>query len=771
MLSVKRILSTLCISAMLMLWSAVLPAQMVGTSKAEYLQYTERTAKEYLTNLTGQQEEWRKAIHPDAAKGYRPNSNEVYLAALCANLYEITKKTEYLDAVKTILVNYAEYKDLYPKGFYKTRPEYEAGLPALPNMFTFGKFVHAYHILNTESKLTEKEQNIIESQIAEGANFIIRDQEWGPMNRSMLRAEGLLYAAKALNNHPDQSNWVATGKALLNDNLSQWNIEDASMYHGIWLYSMVGYSNYIAEDDRLYKLPFLQYYHRYNLELLSPAAVIPDFGDATWKARWYLYLAFFENGASKTNDPNLRWAASEMFDRHLAERGNNIHTAMVLSDACRWANFEQESKVPDWGSREVLDDIIGKKIVFRDGWAADGTYMLLNYRDEGDGGYLYREYLRNTLTVNEEKMHHGHADENSVVLLMKNKSVLLHDGGYRDYQPSGPFGAYRADYFHNRVVVRKNKIALGQDAGEFKYSTRAKVEGQSVLDFLHNAGTYREVSTKKIDFISLKHFDMSRTRVVDEKLGYESDRIVNYIKDLGYFVIIDVVKFTEEDDLTMANLWHTREILSKGDNWFDTRYDSLGRHAVGGDERLLIYFPEDDRLAIGTEEQRRYKQKEHLMYQVAARHGARGDLQVFVTVLIPHHKTLFPEELVKGITLVKPDKYPRAVGVSIKTAGKEYLIGTKLDIGGDMIRDWRRPKYTWESGKITYGDYETDGANLFVVDGGKKIHYAVVGATKIKREGKILYEQKGRNYKFNTTGAPDEIGFGKFRYWEAEISK
>ena len=204
---------------------------------------------------------------------------------------------------------------------------------------------------------------------------------------------------------------------------------------------------------------------------------------------------------------------------------------------------------------------------------------------------------------------------------MKNKSVLLHDGGYRDYQPSGPFGAYRADYFHNRVVVRKNKIALGQDAGEFKYSTRAKVEGQSVLDFLHNAGTYREVSTKKIDFISLKHFDMSRTRVVDEKLGYESDRIVNYIKDLGYFVIIDVVKFTEEDDLTMANLWHTREILSKGDNWFDTRYDSLGRHAVGGDERLLIYFPEDDRLAIGTEEQRRYKQKEHLMYQVAARYG------------------------------------------------------------------------------------------------------------------------------------------------------
>jgi len=347
----------------------------------------------------------------------------------------------------------------------------------------------------------------------------------------------------------------------------------------------------------------------------------------------------------------------------------------------------------------------------------------------------------------------------------------LHDGGYRDYQPSGPFGAYRADYFHNRVVVRKNKIALGQNIGQFKYSNRTTVEGQSVLAFLHNAGTYRKTSTRKIDFISLKHFDMSRTRVIDEKLGYESDRIVNYIKELGYFVIIDVVKFTSADDLTMANLWHTRQILSKGSNWFDTRYDSLGRHAVGGDERLLIYFPKDEQVAIGVEEHKRYKQKEQLIYQVTARHGARNDLQVFVTVLIPHHKAIQVEELVQGIELIRPEGFPRAIGVSIKAGGKEYIIGTKLDLDGDLIRDWRRPKYTWESGKITYGDYETDGHNLFVVDTGKKIHYAVVGATKIQRRGKVLYDQKGRNYKFNTTGAADEIGFGKFRYWEEEISK
>ena len=80
--------------------------------------------------------------------------------------------------------------------------------------------------------------------------------------------------------------------------------------------------------------------------------------------------------------------------------------------------------------------------------------MLLNYRDEGDGGLLFRDYLRDTIPVEEEKMTHGHADENSIVMLASGGALLLHDGGYRDFMPSGPYGAYRQDYFHNRLCVR-----------------------------------------------------------------------------------------------------------------------------------------------------------------------------------------------------------------------------------------------------------------------------------------------------------------------------
>ena len=133
----------------------------------------------------------------------------------------------------------------------------------------------------------------------------------------------------------------------------------------------------------------------------------------------------------------------------------------------------------------------------------DSTYMLLNYRDEGDGGLNFRDYLRDTIPVEEEKMTHGHADENSIALLMSGGSVLLHDGGYRDYMPSGPYGAYRQDYFHNRLCVRPEKIWMGQNRGEYRYSVRDSVPGQGIMDFLRNAGSYRRIRTQKVDFLSL----------------------------------------------------------------------------------------------------------------------------------------------------------------------------------------------------------------------------------------------------------------------------
>lgn len=750
-------------------------AQQSAISKKEYRTYITEAAEYGWNNLDASREKWRENIDLDYVFGYNPPANDIYLAALSVNLYEITQEKKYLDRTKELLLYYGKYRDAYPPDFYKTRPEYGDRLPALPNIFTFGKYVHAYAGLQKHGTLSKEDREVIEGNIAESADFLIHFQEWGPMNRAMLRAEALLYAAKVMPNHPHQQKWAMLGQAIADDNWGQWEIEDASGYNAIWLYALLGYASYVREDESLYKTPVMNYYFEYFLSLMCPAGIVPDFGDANWGSGWNRMIPFFEKGAAVYNDPKLRWAAAQYFHKYLdpLPAKKSIFTALTLSDAYRWVNFELTAKPPTTGSQQVLDDIVGKKVVFRNGWDKNSTYLLYNYRDEGDGGWLFREYLRTTIPVEEEKMHHGHSDGNSIVLLMKNNTILLHDGGYRDFMPSGPFGAYRADYYHNRIAVRDGKIALGQKEGEWRYATpdQAAVPGQSMLDFFRNSGAHRQVRTQKIDFLTLEHYDMTRTRLIDDNLGYVADRIVNYIKDLDWFVIFDVIRFTKPTYLTMANLWHTRKILEQGPGWYVTTYDSLHNLDVSGEERLLIHFPYRSHLQEGVESQRRYYQDEQVIYQLIGRHGYSNDLQPFVTVLIPHSKQADVQKLIAQVKMLDMDAFPSAVGIKIITDTKQYLIGAKLDLQKELVRDWRRPMYTYDSGKVRYGDYETDAYHLFVVEDAKSIHYAITGAVKITYNGRVLHEQVPSRFGLNFDASPDQPGVGKLRYWEEEVPK
>ena len=769
------ILQTSLIGCFVLLLSIVAIAQQNAISKQEYMAYITVTAEEGWNDLEASRERWRESINLDYVFGYNPPGNDIYLAALSANLYEITKEKKYLDRAKKLLLYYGNYRNVYPPDFHNTRAEYGAQLPALPNIFTFGKYVHAYASLQKHASLSTKERDIIDENIAESADYLINFQEWGPMNRAMLRAEALLYGAKVLPEQPHQHEWAMLGEAIANDNWGQWEIEDASGYNAIWLYSLLGYASYVREDEGLYRTPVMNYYFNYFLALMCPAGIVPDFGDAGWGHSWNRMIPFFEKGATVYNDPRLRWAAAQYFRKYLdpmPER-KSIFTALTLSDAYRWANFDLPAKAPTGGSQEVLDDIVGKKVVFRNGWDKNSTYLLHNYRDEGDGGWLFREYLRTTIPVEEEKMHHGHSDENSIVLLMKNNTILLHDSGYRDYMPSGPYGAFRADYFHNRVAVRDGKIALGQKEGEWRYATenQAAVPGQSMLDFFRNSGAYRQIRTQKIDFLTLEHYDMTRTRLIDDHLGYEMDRVINYVKDLDWFVVFDIVRFTKPTYLTMANLWHTRKIIEQGPGWYVTTNDSLREVDVRGEERLLIHFPYRERLLEGVETQKRYWQDEHAIYQLIGRHGYLNDLQAFVTVLIPHSGQDDAEKLVAQVEMMDIEQFPTAVGITINTGAKKYLVGAKLDMQRELIRDWRRPMYTYESGKVRYGDYETDAYHLFVVEDAQNIHYAITGAVKITHKGKVFHEQIPAKFGLSFDGSPDPSGTGKLRYWEAVSAK
>ncbi len=746
-----------------------------GITREEYLAYCTAAASDAWASLDADRAKWKESIDLQYVFGYNPPGNDLYLADLYANLALLTGNTGYLEKTKALLMYYPKYKDAYPASYAATVPEYVDGLPTDPNIFTFPKYLHAYDVLLQKGKLSRSERDVIEKSIAESADFFVNFQEWGPMNRGMLRAEALSYAAKLVPSHPHSQQWAMMGKAIGDESWGAWEIEDASGYNGIWLYSLLGYASDVREDESLYRTPEMHYYFDFYLQLVSPAGFVPDFGDANWASGWERMIPFFEKGAATYKDPRYRWAAEASFRKFLdplPER-KGVFMALLLSDAARWADFSLPSEAPKNGSGEVLEDQVGKKIVFRNGWAPSSTYMLYTYRDEGDDGWLPREYLRTTIPVEEEKMTHGHSDENSVCLLMKNGSVLLHDGGYRDYMPSGPYGAYRADYFHNRVVIRDDKITLGQKQGQFRYASpgREAVPGQTMLGFFHNSGAYEEVRTRKIDFLSLDHFDMTRTRLINRNKGYEADRMITYVKDLDWFVVIDAVRFTRDGYLTMANLWHTRKVLQSGNGWYETMYDSLGSRAVGGDERLLVCFPTQAHLTDGVEPQHRYYQDEQVVYQLIGRHGYTNNIQTFVTVLIPHDAKEKPADLMNAIQMLPNVDTSQCAGIRITYGGKSYIIGAKLDLERELVRYWRRPMYTYESGKASYGPYETDAYHLFVVEDGKTIDYVMAGGVKITYNGKVLHEQKPSGAGLSFDGTPDGKGTGKVRYWHGTATK
>lgn len=288
-----------------------------------------------------------------------------------------------------------------------------------------------------------------------------------------------------------------------------------------------------------------------------------------------------------------------------------------------------------------------------------------------------------------------------------------------------------------------------------------------MLEFFRNSGAYRKVRTEKIDFLALKHFDMSRTRVTDDKLGYQHDRIINWVKDLNIFVVFDVLRFTVEDYYTAANLWHTRNILAQGDRWYDTVYDSLGRAALPTNTSLLIYFPEKGERMEGIEPQKRYYQNEWTIYQMDSRHCDVGDVVTFTTILIPHEKDADIQKLLATVKMVDLSHPTKTVGVKIESGGALYYSCAKLDLQMDIVRDYRRPKYTYESGKVRFDEFESDGSNLFAVVKGKKIDYCITNAVKGTYKGQVLFSQLPANFGLAFDGSPDAPSVGKLRYWES----
>jgi len=763
-------------AACLLLVAAVFVSAQEPVARTRYLSYARASADWTFQHYDEIVTKWRETFDPDYVFGYKAPGGLLEMAVIYSYLYEKEKNRDYAERAKKVLTTYGDFRSIYPESSIKKRADYQNGVPALPDFFFARLYIRTYDVLRRARLLSPDEDRAASDMIAESMRYLLSTQEWGAMNRSSLRAETLAWAARALPGHPDAGTWAMQRDALGNDNWGQWEIEDATIYHGIWLYSMLGYADALGRMSEFLKTPEAYYYAQYFLKLMCPAGMLPDFGDAHWMTHWTYFLVFFEAAAGQYRDPHMKWAAATIAGKFVDfSRPTNVGLGYMLLDCYRWGADGLASRPPASLTEEVMEDVQGKKIVFRDGWAPGSTYLLLNYRDEGDGGLRDRDYLRDSIPVEEEKMTHGHADENSIALLMTGGSVLLHDGGYRDYMPSGPYGAFRQDYFHNRLCVRPEKIFMGQKQGEFRYSIRDAVQGQDVLEFFRNAGSYRRVRTQKIDFLTFPDFDYSRTRVVDDGWGYESDRVIVYVKDPGFFVVFDLFKSKKEEFFTLANMWHTRKILAQGPHWYDTVYDTISGQGGRGeslpdDRSLLIFFPSTHFRLEGVEPEKRHYQDEWMIHQTTAQHFELGETVGFVTVLIPHKKGESIESWLKSVSLLPVGPERAGMGIQIRNGDKTVFIGVKNDLRMDMIRDWRRPRYTYEAGKIAFGDFETNGDFLFGALNGSTLDYTVVNLTKASFRGKVLAEAGQASFGLAFDASPDTAGFGKLRYWRDRVT-
>jgi len=170
-----------------------------------------------------------------------------------------------------------------------------------------------------------------------------------------------------------------------------------------------------------------------------------------------------------------------------------------------------------------------------------------------------------------------------------------------------------------------------------------------------------------------------------------------------------------------------------------------------------------------VEKEKRYYQDEWLISQYTGQHFELGQHIGFITVLVPHSSDDDPKRWVDRIKFVASEDQNKGLSVEIQFEEQIIQIGIKCDLRMDMIRDYRRPKYTYEAGRIRYGKFETNGDFFFANRNGSNLSYTVVNVSKAFYDNQMLFSQPSSVFGLAFNGSSDESGFGKARYWRDEV--
>jgi hypothetical protein len=482
-----------------------------------------------------------------------------------------------------------------------------------------------------------------------------------------------------------------------------------------------------------------------------PNGMLPDWGDGDWTHMWTWYAAVMVRAAGFYQRGDHLHFAQRLFTAHrdMALAGNETcgyslagldagDALYCLATALRWMAEDPPPEAVPYtleASEEIVDDLISKKIAFRNdggstGQVADANYGLLNYRDAGPYGRYQREYQNQQLYAFEEMPHHGHADENSLVLLMEGGTVLLADGGYRRTAHDG----WRADLYHNRLVAR-----LGWP------------NDHEMMPYLQSNPQYLPVRTEKIHFGTFGSLDYSRTRLYDDDRGYTGDRVILFVPATGMYVIVDAVHIDREGPKSFTNMWHPDGVLAQGDfagegsHWVRSWPEKIpirNEYWTNPHERELLvqFLGNRDKYSQVRSIDRRFNPSTAFL-QFLYGYFFKGQRLGFVTVLTPHTPGAFDESLLQQVEILQDDggSY-RTLGLRLDVGGAQATVGLKLDTNIGLTNLRGRPMFDWQTGAVDYGWLRTDADFAFVVDRVGAREIGLISGSRLCWETDVLFD-------------------------------
>ena len=362
------------------------------------------------------------------------------------------------------------------------------------------------------------------------------------------------YLADLLPHGEEAPLWRSYAEEVWRDFASVYDfVEDASSFEAIALFCAIRLAELCGEVERfLEDAPARRLCERY-LHLLCPVGAMPDYGDSSWGGFWGFWIAAFEGLADLYGDGRFKWAAERMFQYVCAQRFWEDEDAIehfgscfgALVDAYLWCNDEILPEEPKGSSvvlyrtdarlysdeasfRSKIGERVADKLILRNGWGKEATYLALNLMGIGE---------------------HGHGDASALVTLVSGGSVLLHDTSYIQRQLE----------YHNLFYVQDLRDEFLQPSWPHDPARHTYKPSVAYLYDLSKAILAAVQSNR--------HF------------GYPVDhrRMILFDKDRGIVAVHDAAE-VHRGEYEMGPIYHVQRVVEEGPGFFDTRQETLQHH-------------------------------------------------------------------------------------------------------------------------------------------------------------------------------------------------